>query len=600
MKLKYFILGASLTISLSGCFDLNKNPEGVLSTVNPFSSIGEINSYLDQFYNTGVRNQGFNWSGSFIACGDLSSDNMTTGSVNTRLNGDMTLANASKLTNYTYIRNVNFLLTNLGNCKDNGTSFQQAVGEAYYFRAWYYYQLFRDYGELTWINEPLDPNIEEMYLPRQNRTLIADSILADLDKAISLLSLQDNSASRRVHKDCARVLKSEVALFEATWEKYHKAKGDPFYDKSITDDKIKNYLQQCVDACKAVMDRGVWKIYNTGNPLNDYRIIFQTQNLDDNPEILWYKEYDGTNIGNSVDRYLNTGGGGVGANASLIDDYLTIDGKPFVGEAVINAKKHYGDELMPTLRDPRLSQTICAPGQILRPDQPAYTVPPLNGAGYTKNETGYSILKYNQIDYTGNLDAEGKGATPAIQYRYADVLLNYAEALAELDGQAYANDIINILDPLRKRVGMPSVDFDREYNNQPDYPFSNLDKYIQCVRRERRVEQALEGRRLYDICRWAAADELIIGKRAVGAMYVGSNLENNPAYNGELVYDQATGNNLYLTGSSQDTYRYILPLNPKDYPDGWGFNPNRDYLLPIQSRMLSLTNNEWKQNPGWE
>ena len=334
--------------------------------------------------------------------------------------------------------------------------------------------------------------------------------------------------------------------------------------------------------------------------MNDYRIIFQTEDLSANPEVLWFKRYDGVNVGNSVDRYLNQGGGSSGVTASLVDDYLTIDGKPFVGPDVLTAKATFGDELKPTVRDPRLCQTVCMPGQILRPDQGGYVVPPLNGSGYNKNETGYSMLKHVQIDYKGSLDQEGKGSTPAIQYRYADILLNYAEALAELDGAANASQIITILKPLRDRVGMPAVDFDREYNTEADYPFRNLDKYLQAVRRERRIEQACEGRRLDDIFRWAAADELIVGKRAHGVLFVGSNLEHHAKYGTSLVYDKPKGNNLYLSGKPGDAQRYVLPVNPSGYETGWKFNPKRDYLLPFETRMLTLTNNLWKQNPGWD
>lgn len=179
-------------------------------------------------------------------------------------------------------------------------------------------------------------------------------------------------------------------------------------------------------------------------------------------------------------------------------------------------------------------------------------------------------------------------------------MLNYAEALAELDGAANAAKIVELVSPLRKRVGMPEMDFDHEYNTSADYPFHALDKYLQAVRRERRVELAIEGKRFDDIMRWAAAQELIVGQRAVGALFVGSNLENNPAYGGKLVYDKATGNNLYLTGKSGDELRYILPSNPAGNEQGWRFNPARDYLLPIAPRMLNLTENQWKQNPGWE
>lgn len=603
MKKKNILLGFVLMCGITACYDLDKMPEGVLSTTAPFTSTGEMRNYLDQFYQNGLRAQGFDaGGGQYIAGYDTHSDNMSASSVSTRLAGETSLGSASKLNNYTAIRNLNFMLCNLDNCVEKGSSaFNQYVGEAYYFRAWYYYKLFIDYGQLTWINTPLDPNAEKMELPRDNRTLIADSILADLDKAVWYLNEESSSASMRVHRDVARALKSEVALFEGTWEKYHKAKEDKFYDPTVTDEKIRDYFNQAIVAAQEVMNRGVWKIYTTGKPLDDYRQVFQTTDLSNNPEVLWFKMYDGDQIGNNVNRYLNQGGGSIGVTASLVDDYLTRDGKPLVGEVLIEAKKVFGDELLPTVRDPRLSQTVCTPGQSLRPDHGYdYVVPPLIGtSAYNQNMTGYSLLKHVQIDYAGSLDAEYKGATPAIQFRYADILLNYAEAMAELDGAANAQKIKDALQPLRDRVSMPGVDFDREFNKEADYPFHNLDKYIQAVRRERRIEKACEGRRLEDILRWAAADELIVGKWAKGALFTGSNLENNPEYGGKLIYDQADENNLILTGKPGDALRYIVPSNPKGYADGWQFNVNRDYLLPIQPRMLSLTGNKWVQNPGW-
>ena len=600
MKKRHIFLGLALMLSLNACYDLDKEPEGVLSTATPFTSTGEMRNYLDQFYETAVRGQGFAaGGGSGIAGNDVNSDNMASSSVNSRLAGETALSSASALSDYTRIRNINFFLNNLDNCTEKGSAtYNQYVGEGYYFRAWYYYQMFINYGPLSWVETPLDPSIEALKLPRESRTVIADHILADLDKAISYLGEKNNSSSMRIHKDVARALKSEVALFEGTWEKYHKAENDAFYDKSVTDEKIKNYFTQAAAAAKEVMDRGVWRIYNTGNPLNDYRQLFQIADLSSNSEVLWFKMYDGDQIGNNVNRYLNMGGGSAGVTASLVDDYLTIDGRPFIGEEQIEAKKVWGNELLPTVRDPRLAQTVCIPGQVLRPDQGGYTLPPLVASGYHQNTTGYSLLKHVQIDYTGNLDAEFKGATPAIQFRYADVLLNYAEALAELDGKGNADKIINALQPLRDRAGMPTVDFDREYNQDPDYPFNGLDKYIQAVRRERRIEKACEGRRLEDILRWAAADELIVGKWAKGALFVGSNLEEYEGYSA-LKYDQAADNNFYLTGKPGDALRYIIPVNPNNYPNGWQFKLDRNYLLPIQQRMITLTENLWEQNPGW-
>ena len=185
-----------------------------------------------------------------------------------------------------------------------------------------------------------------------------------------------------------------------------------------SDAKIKGYLTQALEAAKAVVDRGVWKVYSASQPTEDYRQLFQTTDLSANPEVLWYKRYDGNEVGNNVNRYLNQGGGGIGLTASLVDDYLTRDGRPFVGAERLEAKKTFGTELQPTLRDPRLAQTVCTPGQRLRPDQPAYEVPPLLGASYHQNMTGYSLLKHVQIDYTGNLDAEYKASHTVPLRRY--------------------------------------------------------------------------------------------------------------------------------------------------------------------------------------
>lgn len=606
--MKHIVYYLCLICLLASCYDLDKYPEGKLSSVGAFSTTKEIERYLNQFYETGVKTQpGYVGTAQGIAFTDLNSDNLLSNVIDTRLAGEMALSAAVDLGNYTYIRNVNFLINNLKNCKETGAKFNQCVGEAYYFRAWYYYKMFVDYGELTWVTEVINPIQEQMQRPRNSRIEIADNILSDLDVAIEHLEAQPNNATMRVHKDVARALKSEVALFAGTWEKYHREKQDPFYDKNITDDKIRSYLQQAVDAAKAVVDAGVWSI-SKGNPNTAYRDLFITLDLTGNPEVLWWKRYDATNnIGHSVTRYLNKGGGICGVSASLVDDYLTKEGKPFVGSERLEAKKVYGTELDPNLRDPRLSQTVCLPGQQLRPNgEYMFELPPLNGNSFYQNTTGYSMLKYVEFDtkYTPTIEGDLKSQAPAIQFRYADILLNYAEALAELDGNSNASKIKEVLKPLRERVDMPEIDFDREYNTSPDYPFKNLDKYVQAVRRERRIEKALEGCRLSDILRWAAADILIHGVTPTGALFIGSNLENNPFYidkNGEytLKYDKENGNNLYLTGKPKDTERYIIPFNIHDYPEGWQFNLQRDYLLPIKPRMLSLTGNQWIQNPGW-
>ena len=127
-----------------------------------------------------------------------------------------------------------------------------------------------------------------------------------------------------------------------------------------------------------------------------------------------------------------------------------------------------------------------------------------------------------------DLDARNiKGATPAIQFRYADVLLNYAEALAETErGGECAARLLMILHPLRERAGMPpDIDFDREYNHFCGVSVSeiwiNISKLYAA---NAGWKKHWKVRRVFDIMRWAAAEELIIGNRAHGALFIGSNL----------------------------------------------------------------------------
>ena len=353
MKKKYlFIAAALMGMSLSGCYDLDQQPQGELSSATAFGSTAEITLYLNQFYqgsvqisgggsvtNTVIKGQSTNvGNASGIAFTDLNSDDLIGAVINTRLAGQTALSNAGDLIEYYIIRNINFLLHNINNCTEQGTTaFNQCLGEAYYFRAACYYQLLIKYGGVTWMEDLLDPDKSLMELPRNTRTEITDHILADLDLAIQNLNSVGSNASMRVHKDVARALKSEVALFAGTWEKYHRQKNTPFYDHTLSDAdaqaKIQSYLTQAYQAAEEVMNTGTWRIHNTGNPLTDYRDMFIDLDLTDNQEVLWWKKYDAAaGIGHAVTRFLNKGGGQCGPSANLVDDYLTIDGRPFVGD----------------------------------------------------------------------------------------------------------------------------------------------------------------------------------------------------------------------------------------------------------------------------
>ncbi|GAA3950533.1 RagB/SusD family nutrient uptake outer membrane protein [Pedobacter ginsengiterrae] len=583
---------------------LDRKPLDALSTANPLATPNELKLYVNQFYNLFPVHP-VNVGGTGIAFDDAGTDNMIFSSVNTRLSGQLALSNASSLGGYTTIRSLNYFLANYKNAKGDQTLINQYVGEARFFRALNYFNLVKGYGDVTWVNQVLPEDPEIMKVPRDPRTLVIDSVLKDLDVAISLLPTAANSASMRIHRDVASAYKSRIALYEGTWQRYHQQKADPFFTANITEDKIRGYFTQARDAASSVISSGRWSVYSTGKPLQDYSDLFITTDLSSNKEVMLWRKYNtGDNIGHSVSKYISSDGGDLGLTLSLVDDYLTINGTPFTGIERLNAQRKYAQELLPTVRDPRLSQTAGVPGQPMKPVNvlvPSY--PPIDQTGFNRNTTGYPMHKFLEYNTAAATTDDFKSMAPGIAMRYAEVLLNYAEAVAELGGDQSL--IASALKPLRDRAGMPQVDFAKEYNTSADYPFRNLSPVIQSVRRERRVEFACEGFRMDDIFRWAAADLLLVNKRQLGTLFTGSDLNDQNTtigfYKGAIYYDTAPAGksiNLYLSGNPGDAVRYIDP-HKNVLPTGSRFNTLRDYLLPLQQRMLQLTEGKWVQNPGW-
>ena len=155
--IKNLVLSLILLFGLTGCFDLEKFPEGQLSTVNALSSNAEMEKYLNQFYESAVKGHPTNVANaSGIAFGDQQSDNMVNAAPTNRLAGLVTLSNASRLGDYNNIRNLNFMIENFKNNREEGPDKRQFMGEAYYFRAWYYFQMVKNYGDVTWVSKVLD------------------------------------------------------------------------------------------------------------------------------------------------------------------------------------------------------------------------------------------------------------------------------------------------------------------------------------------------------------------------------------------------------------------------------------------------------------
>jgi len=330
----------------------------------------------------------------------------------------------------------------------------------------------------------------------------------DLDSAISKMKYAYELGPSRLNKDIATLFKARVCLYEGTWEKYHL--GTVF--EGDTDGS--EFLQEAADAALAVMDAGNYSL-ETGDINNAYFNLFNQTDYSTNSEVLFYRHYDYLlsddewNFGNHVASNMPNG---YGITHEMIQMYLCTDGLPYAVSPL-----YQGDSLnlIEINRDPRCAQTVMVPGDLVAispTDTVFFTLPSMKGGNVCP--TGYESQKFRKPQ----IEAETGGLSRDVGYiffRYAEALLNYAEAKAELGTLSQA-DLDMSINLLRDRVGMPhltlgSITADP---NWPDYGYT-LPDYLYEIRRERTLELYGEGYRFDDLMRWRA-HSLWYGKRFTG------------------------------------------------------------------------------------
>lgn len=539
-----------------------------------WSSPTDLKLYINQFYpefNNKMR----------YARIESNSDNLQPVSPSEVLNGTRSVPASGGGWNWENVRKINYFLVNAAKVTEGTPAdLKQYKGEGHFFRAYFYYQLVQRFGDVPWYTKVLNINSEDLYASRDPRNEIIDHIIADLDTAIAYLQVKSKLPTGRLNRACALLLKSRVCLYEGTWEKYHA--GDPFGVKGSDGEK---YLQLAADAAKKLIDEGNFSLYTTGDPESDYYKLFSQNDLSGNPEVILFQTVD-PNIGLSNDywAYLNGSRGHAnGMTKQLVEDYLCTDGLP-----IGISPEYKGDTTLVQVvknRDPRLAQTMWVPGEIrlnTQPDPVRFQHPSLDRGGNVMSTTGYMVRKGSTTDPEQNKGSSSDqfSKIDGIVFRYAEVLLNYAEAKAEL-GTLTQADLDKSINLLRDRVGMPHLNINVGYTD-PNWSFPKLSPIINEIRRERRIELALEGFRYDDLMRWAAAD-LIQGKRWKGARFIPGisfpEIENK-------IKDIPVDENRYI-----DRYQNSLP-------GGFGFNEKRDYLYPVPTNELTLNEN-LTQNPGW-
>lgn len=384
------------------------------------------------------------------------------------------------------------------------------LGEAYFFRAYLHFELVQIYGDVILLTKPLDIDSEELTASRDSRTIVIDQILADLDSAAVYLPdmpLEDG----RLCKDAAYAMAGRVALYEGTWEKFHKEDmwqtGD--INSTTNSDRVKKLLHKAITSSEKVMTNGNFQLFSNATLAeHSYRYMFILEDAAQcnpvnvgkaaNKEYIIKKRHRAGDkmalnithaMTNNIVYYTRKF-----ANMHLCQDGLPIDKSPlFMGYNAPN------DEFKN--RDNRMLMNMLQHGESYWTNDGKWrtTWTDADLANSLTNSavgnTGYHNKKWGverQVD--DNFESMD---WPVL--RYAEVLLNWAEAKYEYDGQINDGDLNRSLNQVRKR------------SNPKMKPLTNalvvangLDMR-QEIRRERTVEFILEGMRIDDLKRWATA-----------------------------------------------------------------------------------------------
>lgn len=593
----YIALISGVGFTSTSCSDfLDREPITVPNNANFLKGEEQLRSYINSLYPALPSLKQF---GMGIRGEEKNSDNILSEDYDKRLNGENTLFSSSETweTGYKNLRNVNYFFKyNLVDPQKETADEASLRGEALFLRAYWHFELLKDFGDIPIMDGFWDENatIEGLQIAPKDRADVAKFILKDLEDAEKILLKRSVYQGLRISKEAAMMLAMRVALYEGTWEKYHK--DDAFAAET---NQSEYFLTECMKWGDKLFEAGLTlETKDAKNPGDAFGSMFNRVDYSNVPEAVFWKKYS---LADGVFHAL-TGllGGGVvdelypaGVSGELVNTYLNADGTFIDPE---NEKFKDFNETFKN-RDPRLRETVMSSGYQFKawesgsrplnvkertgnPDLDANIRSPyLNGSGGGKNVTGYHIRL--GVDSTF---VEGNSETGLILFRYSEALLNYAEAAAEL-GKCDENVLNKTLKPLRERAG---VEYRKPEHdpNFTDYGYS-LTPELQEVRRERRVELALQGYRLDDLMRWAAHN-VFVGKRGRGA-YLGHDGVLYKSYTEEELNKVNTI--LVDPQGWMDPLQELLPL-------GYKFNPGRDYLLPIPPSELEL-NKKMTQNPGW-
>ena len=589
---RLIILAATLIAGLSACDSLlDKEPLDRVTQFDYFKTRSDLELFSNPFYDNLLDKTPYDEQNDLLVQMTLS---------DVLYGGDKrTVPNTGGGWSWGNLRRINTLLEYVDQCED-----KKAVTEytalAKFFRAAFYFDKVKRFGDVPWYEVQLGSADEALYKPRDSRELIMTNMIKDIDEAINSGGLTEDISTYRVNKWAALALKARFCLFEGTYRKYHRV--DPSTGKAWDPEynKDNKWLREAADACEELMEAGVYSLVNSpANVATQYRSLFTSPSVLDQ-EVMWAREYnDEKNVRHDVTWYFTSGSMGQGwsLDADFVYTYLNRDGSRFTDRADYKSTT-YAEQF--ENRDYRLQQTVISPEYRKLVGGTSKLFAPDLSVSYT----GYQVIKFNIDDDSYEASGICWNCLPIL--RYAEVLLNYAEAKAEL---GEFDDAVwdKTIKPLRERAGVDGTrptQIDEYLQNAYYSTDDGNPKITDCdileIRRERAIELLLEGRRYDDLMRWHLGG--LLNKQWYG-IYIGEVDKaydlNNDGVNDVCVTDKA---------GSEPGVKYIVRNSERTLEEGNSgrlvynlqryFDEQR-YVHPIPKTALDK-NPDLGQNAAWK
>ena len=596
-RVRYIFLISILFVACNDAF-MDRQPRTEIGVERFFNTEEDLKMYIYGLYD-------FPGHGNYAADGGTDNQATTSGAV--EIKNIMASPNPSSSTvtsgwTWSRLRSINLFLANVDKADVPPDVKAHYEGIARFFRARFYMDKVKRYSDVPWYEEVIETNDEEaLFKARDSRDFVVNKIFEDYQFAAE--NVKTNQPTGALDKWGVLTYLSRDALYEGTFRKYH-----PELNLGAS---ANEYLQKARDAAKQVMDSGEFTLYSSGNVDADYLSIFRSGDLSNNPEIILATFYDPNEVRAGTSEW-NFGNYEPSPAKDLVQHYLMKDGSYYSSQPGYQTKL-FVDEF--ANRDPRLSQTYAYPGWEL-----IQTATYVSGAGIyvqqlNKNFTGYHLIK----GFANNREADVYNDLDYPVLRYAEVLLNYAEAKAELN-ELTQTDVDISLNLLRRRAGMP------DFNMNPSADPLSVEKYgtisplLQEIRRERRVELAFEGFRFDDLMRWSASKVLekvpeglyfpSLGKfdltgDGVEDIYLIPSSESIPADANKEVNSKGVKLIYYKTGDIDDSNATVYLANGTSgnivTANSMGtFVSPKYYYRPVPIQQITLNPALGPQLFGWE